>query len=160
MDTVSYENLEVGKSYVMKGILMDKGSKKPLRIKGKPVQAECTFIPQEECGTITLAFSFDAAGLAGKELVVFECVYLKGTLIAKHTDINDKGQTVTIKENRRSLRNQINRRSRTRRRKFRNRRQNRAMQMDCFDRTCPVGYAAIYGNTQKKQEESAEEKQE
>lgn len=36
-----------GKSYVMKGILMDKGSKKPVRIKGKPVQAECTFIPQE-----------------------------------------------------------------------------------------------------------------
>ena len=98
VDTVSYENLEVGKSYVMKGILMDKGSKKPLRIKGKPVQAECTFIPQEECGTITLAFSSDAAGLAGKDLVVFECVYLKGTLIAKHTDINDKGQTVTIKE--------------------------------------------------------------
>ncbi len=77
---------------------MDKGSKKPLRIKGKPVQAECVFIPQEESGTITLTFSFDAAGLAGKDLVVFERCYLEGTLIAKHTDLDDEGQTVTIKE--------------------------------------------------------------
>ena len=98
VDTVSYENLEVGKSYVMKGILMDKGSKKPLRINGKPVQAECTFIPQEKSGTITLTFSFDAASLAEKDIVVYERLYLEGTLIAKHTDIDDEGQTVTLKE--------------------------------------------------------------
>lgn len=98
VDTVTYENLVIGKTYVMKGKLMDKSTNKPLIIDGKEVTAEKEFVPKTKNGTVTLEFTFDATDLIGKDIVVFEDVYRNDTLIAQHADINDEGQTVKIVE--------------------------------------------------------------
>ena len=106
VDTVSYFNLEVGKTYIMKGTLMNKETGKALTVGGKKVAAEKTFTPKTKDGTVKLTFTFNAAAIKdGSKLVVFEKCYeydtktkTAGKLIAKHTDINDEGQTVIIKE--------------------------------------------------------------
>ena len=41
---------------------------------------------------------FDAGALGGKKLVVFERLYVDGIQVASHTDLNDRAQTVFIKE--------------------------------------------------------------
>ena len=43
-----------------------------------------------------MTFTFDASDLKGLDIVVFEKLYLGSTLVAKHTDINDEGQTVSV----------------------------------------------------------------
>ena len=104
VDTVSYFNLEVGKTYIMKGTLMNKEAGKALTVDGKKVTAEKTFTPKTKDGTVKLTFTFNAAAIKdGSKLVVFEKCYEYDTktktedkLIAKHTDLNDDGQTVTL----------------------------------------------------------------
>ncbi|HDR6289258.1 TPA: VaFE repeat-containing surface-anchored protein [Bacillus cereus] len=97
-DKVEFTDLIVGKEYVVKGKLMDKTTNKPLVIEGKEVTAETKFIAKEKNSSITLDFTFNAKGLEGKEVVVFEDVLNEGKLVATHADINDKGQTVKFKE--------------------------------------------------------------
>lgn len=96
-DKVLYKDFIVGKTYVVKGKLMDKSTNKPFVVDGKEVTAEHTFIAKEANGAITLDFTFDATGLEGKEIVVFEDLYQNDVLVATHSDIQDKGQTVTFK---------------------------------------------------------------
>ena len=106
VDTVSYYNLEVGKTYLMKGTLMDKATGKTVTVSGKPVTASKVFTPKTKDGKVEMSFTFNATAIKdGSKLVVFEKCYeydvktkITGDLIAKHTDINDEGQTVTIKE--------------------------------------------------------------
>ena len=98
VDTVSYFNLEVGKTYIMKGTLMNKETGKALTVGGKKVTAEKTFTTKTKDGTVKLTFTFDDRAFAGKKIVVYERLYLDSKLIAKHTDLNDEGQTVIIKE--------------------------------------------------------------
>ncbi|WP_217994738.1 SpaA isopeptide-forming pilin-related protein [Enterococcus canis] len=101
-DAVKYSNLIVGKTYTVNGVLMDKeasiqaGKDVPLLVNGKEVTATKVFVAENPDGTIALDFVFDASALAGKETVVFENVYRDGRLVASHTDIHDKGQTVRI----------------------------------------------------------------
>lgn len=97
VDTVSYENLIPGKAYVLKGILMDKGTGKPLIIDNKEVTAEKAFTPGQASGKVEIVFTLNSLGLLGKELVVFERLYCDSVEIATHTDINDAGQTVRFK---------------------------------------------------------------
>ncbi|MCQ6341057.1 VaFE repeat-containing surface-anchored protein [Bacillus cereus] len=96
-DKVAYKDFIVGKEYVVKGKLMDKSTNKPFVVDGKEVTAEHTFIAKEANGAITLDFTFDATGLERKEIVVFEDLYQNDVLVATHSDIQDKGQTVTFK---------------------------------------------------------------
>lgn len=97
IDTVTYENLISGRKYTVKGILMDKSTKKPLLIDGKTVTAEKDFIPEKRNGSIDVEFKFDASNLKNQEIVVFEKLYTDGIEVASHEDINDQGQTVKIK---------------------------------------------------------------
>ena len=99
LDTVSYEGLIPGQSYTLKGVLMDKATGEPLLINNKQITAEKIFIPEKSSGTAEMEFTFDATFAAGKEIVVFEHLYVQGTEVAAHTDINDKNQTVTVKVN-------------------------------------------------------------
>ena len=85
----------VGKEYKIKGFLYNKSTGEKLLINGQPVTAEKTFTPETPNGTVDLEFTFDASGLS-TDIVVFEYVYHKDIEVATHTDINDKGQTVTI----------------------------------------------------------------
>ena len=114
VDEISYKNLEVGKTYLAEGVLMDKSTGTPLLIDGQEVRASATFVPEATEGMATVTFSFNASALANKSLVVFETVYAvtttttvdettgetvtteTKTIIAPHEDINDEGQTVTI----------------------------------------------------------------
>lgn len=97
-DTVSYENLTVGKEYTIKGILMNKATGKPFKVNGKEITAEVTFIPEKSNGKIDIEFTFDGSAIKkDTELVVFETLYRDGVEIAVHADINDEGQTVTVK---------------------------------------------------------------
>ena len=97
-DTVEYSGLTIGQEYTLKGILMDKETGEPLLIGEEQVTSEATFTPAEANGTIDVLFTFDATGLEGTDLVVFEKLFLGETEIASHEDLEDEGQTVTFVE--------------------------------------------------------------
>lgn len=97
IDTVSYKNLIVGQEYTVKGKLMLKETGEPLRIDGKEVTAETTFVPEEADGSVDMKFTFDASALNKKSVVVFEKVYADETEVAAHEDLEDDGQTVKYK---------------------------------------------------------------
>ncbi|MFQ7105064.1 MAG: VaFE repeat-containing surface-anchored protein, partial [Neglectibacter timonensis] len=97
-DTVEYSGLTIGQEYTLKGILMDKETGEPLLIGEEQVTSEATFTPAEANGTIDVLFTFDATGLEGKALVVFEKLFQGETEIASHVDLEDEGQTVNFVE--------------------------------------------------------------
>lgn len=95
VDEVSYKNLEIGKEYTVKGILMDKATNKPFVTRdGNEVHAEKTFTATKRDGTIELEFKITKGDLAGKTVVVFETLYQEEKEVAAHTDIEDKDQSV------------------------------------------------------------------
>ena len=97
-DTVSYTNLEVGKEYTVKGVLMNKETNEPLLdADGNQITGETTFTPEEANGTVDVIFTLDSSLLAGKEVVVFEDLYKEDIKVGSHADINDKDQTIKFK---------------------------------------------------------------
>ena len=107
VDTVAYKNLIPGKEYRLTGTLMDKATKEPVKVDGKPVTSEAKFTPDKADGTTEVTFAFDASKLGGHDVVVFEELHKQGvdadgnvedTLVAEHKDIDDKGQTVHMSE--------------------------------------------------------------
>lgn len=98
VDMVKYDNLTPGKTYVLKGILMDKSENSEVLVDGSRVTADKEFTPTEADGTIDVTFTFNAEKLNGRKLVVFEELYLDDELVADHKDINDEDQTVEIPE--------------------------------------------------------------
>lgn len=102
IDEVEYDGLVPGQTYTMKGVLMEKEdgkeTGKELLVNGHKVEAKRTFEAEAKTGKISLTFTFDAKGLNGKELVVFESCIENDIEIAYHKDINDKGQTIHIPE--------------------------------------------------------------
>lgn len=96
-DTVSYTGLVPGKEYRATGVLMDKETGEKLLVDGKEITAETVFVPETKNGSVDVTFIFDATGLHGKEIVVFEDLYRENVLLATHADINDERQTVKIK---------------------------------------------------------------
>ena len=98
VDKVEYQHLIPNKEYVLKGVLMDKTTGKELVINGETVTAETVFIPTEPNGTATVEFIFDAKYIkTDTDIVVFESLYKDGKELAVHADIEDEGQTVTVK---------------------------------------------------------------
>ncbi|MFQ6992659.1 MAG: VaFE repeat-containing surface-anchored protein [Lachnospiraceae bacterium] len=92
VDTVTYTGLTVGKTYVVKGTIMDKASGQSIG-----VTAETTFTAEAADGSTTVTFTFDTSVLQGKTLVVFETLYdTNGNQIVAHSDLNDEDQTVTV----------------------------------------------------------------
>ena len=76
MDVVTYSNLVVGRTYMVKGTLMNKADGKPLKdAAGKEISASKTFKPEQKNGTVELTFRFDASLLAGTTAVAFEELY-------------------------------------------------------------------------------------
>ena len=96
VDTVSYENLTVGKEYTLKGVLMDKSTGEPLVVNGKEIRNERTFTPEEPNGSVELEFTFDASALQGKTIVVFEKLFQDNKEVAVHEELEDEDQTVTV----------------------------------------------------------------
>lgn len=94
IDTLDFRNLQIGQEYRIVGTLMDRENGEVLHVDGKPVTAETCFVPEEKDGTAEVRFSFDATGLNGKSVVVFEKVYIEKTEILSHEDLEDQEQTI------------------------------------------------------------------
>ena len=97
-DTVEYKHLVPNTEYVIKSTLMDKSTRKPFKVKGKEITSTVKFVPDRTDGKVEVTFTFDGSAIKkDTELVVFETLYRDGVELTAHADIDDKGQTVTIK---------------------------------------------------------------
>lgn len=97
-DTVEYKHLVPNTEYVIKGTLMDKFTGNPFKVKGKEITSTVKFVPDRTDGKVEVTFTFDGSAIKkDTELVVFETLYRDGVELTTHADINDDGQTVTIK---------------------------------------------------------------
>lgn len=100
-DTVTYDNLDVSKTYLMKGELHkvnEDGSDA-----GVVATAEKEFNSGTGSGRMILEFTVDTSDLAGQSLVAFEYLTENGSVIAEHEDISDENQTVSTPEIRTTL---------------------------------------------------------
>ena len=95
-DVVRYSDLQAGKTYLIKGKLIDKSTGMPLLVDGKEVVSEKEFTAENSSGEVTVRFTFDASDLSSRKIVVFENLYEDDTKIAAHADIADEGQTVSL----------------------------------------------------------------
>lgn len=115
IDTVKYENLIPGFTYVLEGYLMDKprdDTKGYGKIKDKDgnyITNRIEFTPDRPSGEVKLSlsgnaseFQTDEGAFSSETLVVFERLYLKDNkdasdellIVASHEDINDENQTI------------------------------------------------------------------
>lgn len=96
-DTVSYKHLIPGKEYILKGVLMDKSTGKPLVINGEEIRSETVFTPEAPTGEAIVEFVFDSKYIKEDTgIVVFESLYKDGKELAVHADIEDENQTVKV----------------------------------------------------------------
>ena len=103
IDTVKLDGLEIGTKYQLVGWQMLKEENAELVIDGKRVENDYTFTADSETMEVQIAFTFDASELGGKDLVTFEELYDLSNpdepkKVTEHKDIEDKGQTVSVKE--------------------------------------------------------------
>lgn len=97
-DTVEYKHLVPNTEYIINGTLMDKSTGKPFKVKGKEITSTVKFVPDKADGKVEVTFTFDGSAIKkDTELVVFETLSRDGVELTAHADIDDKGQTVTIK---------------------------------------------------------------
>lgn len=92
VDTVAYTNVTPHQEITLKGWLIHKETWNVL------AENELIFTPTQTSGTVEMSFTFNASELKGSHVVVFEEMRVNTTLIAEHKDINDKGQTVRIRD--------------------------------------------------------------
>lgn len=91
-DTVSLTGLIAGQTYSLQGRLVDK-------VTGQSINSQFTnktFVATAESMEVEMNLGIDTSSLAGKDIVAYEKLYYRGSLIASHEDINDTDQTVTI----------------------------------------------------------------
>ena len=99
IDSVLYGGLKEKQEYLLRCTVMDKETKKPLEDQeGNPVRAEHTFTASASAGMTEVECSFDASGLHGKDIVLYEELYYKEKKIASHQDLEDEGQTIHFPE--------------------------------------------------------------
>ena len=98
IDAVTYTNLVPGKSYTLKGVIMNKATGKPLTIDDKEVTASTTFVPEKKNGAAEVTFKFDASKVKPGNYVVFETMMETETkvVIGSHEDLDDKDQTFIV----------------------------------------------------------------
>ena len=79
---------------------MDQETGKAIRKDGKDVTAEAEFTAEKTEGTVEVEFTFNTKDLDGHSVVVFEEMTnaKTGAVIAAHKDLEDKDQTITVKE--------------------------------------------------------------
>lgn len=99
-DTVRYSGLIPGETYTVTGtlnIVADDGTASPLRdAQGNIVSATREFTPSASAGEVEVRFSFDAAGLAGADIVAYEVLFKASSEICRHEDPEDPSQTVSV----------------------------------------------------------------
>ena len=107
VDTVSLSNLVVGREYVLRGSVHlkevgDDGTERDGGVltleDGTEVRAESTFVAEAEDMTVELQFPYDASVLGERDVVAYEELYRDNVLLARHTEIEDEGQTLHVPE--------------------------------------------------------------
>ena len=103
VDTVTLDGLEIGTKYKLSGWQMVKAENAKLIIDGKEVTNDYEFTADKENMEVQIEFTFNGSTLGGKQLVTFEELYdmtnpEEPKKVTEHKEINDEGQTVTIKE--------------------------------------------------------------
>lgn len=94
-DKVQYTGLKAGETYELETFVMDKASEqKLLDADGNPVTVKKEFTAKAKNSSVDTEVTFDASGLAGKDIVFFEYLYQDGELKASHEDIDDEDQTI------------------------------------------------------------------
>lgn len=95
VDTVKYDNLIIGKVYTVKGKLMDKATKQPIKDEhGNEITASKTFTATSKSSSVDIEFTYNSLNRQGKTTVVFEDMYHNDKLVATHSDINDEEQSI------------------------------------------------------------------
>lgn len=105
-DEVTITSINPKLQYVVKGTVMDKSTGEALLVNGKQITANVN-IPTEDLKIVTsdnnastitvpVEYTFDATGLKGKDVVIYEYLYVNGSdkVIASHEDITDMNQTI------------------------------------------------------------------
>ncbi|MBM6830980.1 VaFE repeat-containing surface-anchored protein [Faecalicoccus acidiformans] len=104
-DTVSYEGILPNQEYTLHAVLMNKETgEQVMNEDGTPVEGYKKFTSETADGTVDVEMNLDASSLGGQDYVVYE--YLlntgleghEGCEIAKHEDLTDENQTITILE--------------------------------------------------------------
>ncbi len=109
-DKIDYEGLEVGVTYRADATLSKKDGTQLMNDDNTPVMATVEFVPTTRDGSVIVPVSFSTKGLAeGDQVVVLEKIYDVATesektagtqtedlLIARHEDLDDKDQTITV----------------------------------------------------------------
>lgn len=94
-DIVSYKGLIKGEDYTLKASLVVKNGDK-IKVISK---ASRTFKAENSNGEIRVQFNdVDLSKLKSKNITVFEKLYYDGRLVAEHEDINDKNQSLDIRQ--------------------------------------------------------------
>ena len=92
-DEISYKNFKKG-TYKVETTIMDKETGEAIEDSTKSTDVEVVNMD----GSFSVETKMDSDKLAGKDLVVFEKVYdEEGNLYSSHEDLEDEGQTVTVK---------------------------------------------------------------
>ena len=108
-DTITYTGFEVGNTYRAVATLY-KSDGTPITSNDQPVVSMIEFVPTTKDGSVDVNITFSTAGLSeGDRIVVFEAIFdvatkaeiAEGTqtediLIARHEDLGDDDQTITI----------------------------------------------------------------
>lgn len=82
-DQVSYDHLKTGLTYEVRSRIIDLDTNEVLKtVDGEDVTATTTFVPENEEGVVDVTFTFNAAGLEGKDIRVLSEIYYNGILIA------------------------------------------------------------------------------
>ncbi|HEL0009230.1 TPA: VaFE repeat-containing surface-anchored protein [Streptococcus equi subsp. zooepidemicus] len=103
IDKVEIKGLEKGSKYKVKGYQIIKEENKKLLINENPVENEKEFVADEKDLDLELDFVLDSSHLSGKHLVTYEELYIlkesgEWEKIAEHKNIEDKDQTIYVKD--------------------------------------------------------------
>lgn len=95
IDSVIYSGLKEKEEYLLKCMPISKSDGKAVTDKdGNPVVSEQTFTASASAGIVEVECTFDASGLGGSDVVIYEELYCGGKKIAEHRDRKDEGQTI------------------------------------------------------------------
>lgn len=97
-DTLSFENLNVGATYIVSGYLVDKDTAEPLQdTQGKDIRVEKTFTARIASDRVKLVYTLNAKGLNGKSVVAFATLKDKdGNIIFSEKDLDEPDQSVSF----------------------------------------------------------------
>ena len=99
VDTIEFKALQPEATYRIIGTLMDaETGKQATEADGTPITAETEFTAEKCDGTCEVTFEFDGKSLTDHRVVAFERMELDGEVVARHEDVSDTDQSVTLRK--------------------------------------------------------------